>query len=158
MKRWISAAAAILSIFVISNDVLAGGAKRVEIDKATQTLRAYEGSMLVLQSRVSTGRWDKSTPNGNFTALEKHRMHYSRLYHNAPMPYSIQVNGNVFIHGFAYVPAWPDSHGCIRLPLDGINPAKRLFEWIEIGTPISISGHWAGRRESFALELGGAAR
>ena len=119
--------------------------KRVEIDKTLQKLRAYEGDQLVLETRISTGKWDKSTPNGYFTAGEKQRMHYSKLFQNAPMPYSVEVDGNVFIHGFTSVPSRPASHGCIRLPLDGDNPARRFYEWIEPGTPIEISGKWEGR-------------
>jgi len=122
--------------------------KRVVIDKTQQMLSAYEGDRLVFQSRVSTGRWSRSTPNGRFRVGVKFRMHYSSLYDNAPMPYSVQVAGNIFIHGFGVVPAWPASHGCIRLPLDGGNPAKWFFEWVEPGTPITIVGHWQGPPKS----------
>jgi lipoprotein-anchoring transpeptidase ErfK/SrfK len=121
-------------------------AKRVEIDKTTQTLRAYEGDKLFLETHVSTGKWDKSTPNGQFNAGDKDRMHHSRLFQNAPMPFSVQVTGDVFIHGFAYVPHFPASHGCIRLPLDKGNPARKFFDWVEPGTPIEISGRWEGRK------------
>jgi lipoprotein-anchoring transpeptidase ErfK/SrfK len=118
--------------------------KWVVIDKTRQVLRAYEGRHLVLETNVSTGKWDRSTPNGEFSAGDKFRMHYSRRYHNAPMPYSVFVTGNVFIHGFGSVPPWPASHGCIRVPLSGNNPARRLFEWVEPGTPIRIVGQWDG--------------
>jgi lipoprotein-anchoring transpeptidase ErfK/SrfK len=118
--------------------------KHVEVDKTLQMLRAYEGDKLVFQTRISTGKWDKSTPNGQFTAGGKERMHYSKLFKNAPMPYSVQVNGDVFIHGFTSVPKHPASHGCIRVPLDGDNPAKRFYEWVEAGTPIEVSGQWEG--------------
>jgi len=120
-------------------------AKRVVVDKTTQTLTAYEGDTVVLQSRVSTGRTGRRTPSGNFTAGEKHRMHYSHLFDNAPMPWSVQVSGNFFIHGFSSVPDRPASHGCIRMPLDGDNPAKRFFEWVDTGTPIEITGEWVGK-------------
>jgi lipoprotein-anchoring transpeptidase ErfK/SrfK len=119
--------------------------KHVVVDKTTQTLTAYEGEQIFLQSRVSTGRMGHRTPSGNFIAEEKHRMHRSRLYHNAPMPWAVQINGNVFIHGFTSVPDRPASHGCIRMPLAGDNPAKRFFDWVEIGTPIVITGEWAGK-------------
>lgn len=120
-------------------------AKRVEIDKTHQVLRAYEGDRLVLETRISTGKWDKSTPNGQFQAGDKERMHYSKLFQNAPMPYSVQVNDNVFIHGFTSVPNHPASHGCIRVPLTGDNPAKRFYEWVEPGTPVEVTGHWEDR-------------
>jgi lipoprotein-anchoring transpeptidase ErfK/SrfK len=119
--------------------------KRVFVDKTTQTLVAYEGEKVFLQSRVSTGRRGRRTPSGNFNVGVKLRMHYSRLYDNAPMPWSVQVHGNFFIHGFTSVPDRPASHGCIRLPLDGDNPAKRFFEWVEPGTPIVITGEWVGK-------------
>ena len=125
-----------------------GAGKHVVIDKTTQTLRAYEGEKVVIESRVSTGRMGRRTPSGHFTTGEKHRIHYSRLYDNAPMPWSVQVNGNYFIHGFASVPDRPASHGCIRVPLTGDNPAKRFFDWVDTGTPIEITGDWDGKPRS----------
>ncbi len=117
--------------------------KRVEVDLANQRLRAYQGARLVLDSSISTGREGKKTPAGEFKAGPvKSRMHRSRLYHNAPMPWSVQVHENIFIHGFRKVPRRPSSHGCIRLPLTGANPAKWFYNWIDLGTPISIRGHW----------------
>ena len=116
-------------------------AKRVEINKTQQVLRAYEGDRLILQSRVSTGKGN-STPSGNFRVQSKQRMHYSRKYHNAPMPYSVQIWGHYFIHGFSSVPNRPASHGCIRLPLTGGNPARLFYEWVELGTPVEITGRW----------------
>src|SRR5436190_7443621 len=117
--------------------------KRVEVDLSNQRLRAYQGARLVLDSAISTGREGKKTPSGEFTAGPvKSRMHRSRLYHNAPMPWSVQVHENIFIHGFRKVPRRPASHGCIRLPLTGANPAKWFYNWIDLGTPISIKGHW----------------
>ena len=118
-----------------------GFGKRVVIDKTNQTLRAYEGGSLVFQSRVSTGRPGRETPSGRYSAQSKKRMHYSTLYDNAPMPYSVQISGNYFIHGFSSVPNWPASHGCIRMPL---SKAPAFFNWVEPGTPISVTGHWPG--------------
>jgi lipoprotein-anchoring transpeptidase ErfK/SrfK len=115
--------------------------KRVEVDKCTQVLRAYEGSKLILETKVSTGRRN-STPNGSYMVEGKQLMHYSRRYQNAPMPYSVQVWGHYFIHGFHHVPDYPASHGCIRVPMSGANPAKLFYEWVEIGTPVLITGRW----------------
>ena len=120
------------------------GPKRVVIDKTVQKLTAFEGELQVMESKVSTGKAGHRTPSGNFKAASKSLMHYSSLYENAPMPYSVQVNGNYFIHGYSSVPNFPASHGCIRMPLVGDNAAKRFYEWVEIGTPISLVGDWAG--------------
>src|SRR5689334_17200228 len=104
-----------LLIFTLSCQRHSAG-KRVEVDKTNQVLRAYAGDKLVLESPVSTGKEGHSTPNGTFAAGEKSRMHHSGLYENAPMPYSVDLGGGYFIHGFNSVPAHPASHGCIRLP------------------------------------------
>jgi lipoprotein-anchoring transpeptidase ErfK/SrfK len=117
--------------------------KWVEIDKSAQRLRAYENGKLFLQTRVSTGI-KGGPPRGTYYAGDKDRMHFSKLFKNAPMPYAVQLDNNYFIHGFSSVPSRPASHGCVRVPLTGDNPAKRFFEWVERGTPIEVVGY-AGR-------------
>jgi hypothetical protein len=113
--------------------------KQVEVSLAKQQLRGWQGSRLLLQTRISSGR-NNRTPAGNFSAGPyRSRMHYSKLYDNAPMPWSVQVHGHVFIHGFTSVPNYPASHGCIRLPLDGGNPAKFFYEWIDNGSPVRVT-------------------
>lgn len=113
--------------------------KRVEINLTTQQLKAYQGRRLVMQTKISSGK-NRGTPSGSFHAGPyKNKEHYSSLYDNAPMPWSIQVTGHIFIHGYSVVPDFPASHGCIRVPISGRNPAKRLFEWLDVGTPIKIA-------------------
>lgn len=113
--------------------------KRVEVNLQQQLLKCWQGSRLVMQSRISSGRGG-ATPAGNFIAGPyRSRMHFSKLYKNAPMPYSVQIYGHVFIHGFTSVPNYPASHGCIRLPLDGGNPARFFYEWIDNGVPVRVT-------------------
>lgn len=120
------------------------GEKRIEINKKVQLLRAYQGDRVVAETRVSTGRRGHTTPSGDFKAgPEKAKMRYSRKYDNAPMPWSVQVYGGVFMHGYRSVPKYPASHGCIRLPLWGDNPAKWLWNWVDLGTPVRIANDWA---------------
>lgn len=117
---------------------VAPGAQSVEIDLKEQKLQARQGDRLVLETRISSGRRN-STPRGEFRAGPyKAMQHFSSKYNNAPMPWSVQVTGHIFIHGFSSVPDHPASHGCIRLPLGEDNPARFFFEWIEVGTPIRI--------------------
>lgn len=118
---------------------LTSSAKRVEISLPEQQLRAWQGSRLVLQTHISSGR-NGRTPAGIFQAGPfRARMHRSSLYHNAPMPWSVQIYGNVFIHGFTEVPDYPASHGCIRVPLDGGNPARFFYEWVDDGAPVVVT-------------------
>ena len=122
-----------------SNSQSAPKGKRVEINLTDQRLRAYEGNRLVMQTKLSSGK-NRGTPTGSFRAGPyKKEMHYSSLYHNAPMPWSTPVSGHIFIHGYSVVPNYPASHGCIRVPITGRNPAKRLYKWLDVGTPIRIA-------------------
>lgn len=112
--------------------------QRVEVNLATQTLEGWQGSRRVLKTRISSGR-HHSTPKGDFQAGPyRAAMHRSSLFQNAPMPWSVQIHGHIFVHGFTSVPAYPASHGCIRLPLDEGNPAKFFFEWVLTGTPVVV--------------------
>lgn len=118
---------------------LKAGAQRVVVSLKSQQLQGWQGDRLVLQTHISSGR-DGRTPAGEFRAGPfRTRMHHSSLYHNAPMPWSVQINGNVFIHGFTSVPDYPASHGCIRVPLTEGNPAKFFYEWVLNGTPVSVT-------------------
>jgi lipoprotein-anchoring transpeptidase ErfK/SrfK len=121
-----------------------GGVRRVAVSVSEQKLRAYDGGQLVFETRVSTGMEGKRTPTGSFSAQSKDLIHYSSLYENAPMPFSVQFHGNYFIHGFSFVPHYPASHGCIRLPLreDGHCPAEEFYDWVRVGTPIRVVGSW----------------
>ncbi len=119
------------------------GAKRVVVNKREQTLIAFQGERKVLTTNVSTGRAAKQTPTGLFKAQAyKNKLHRSRLYDNVAMPWSVQIVGNVFIHGFKSVPGRAASSGCIRLPLSGGNPAQWFYHWVEPGTSVQIGGKW----------------
>lgn len=121
-----------------SSSSSSGSGKRVEIDLTKQQLKAYQGNRVVMKTRISSGKTG-NTPTGNFRAGPyKSAEHYSSLYHNAPMPWSVQITGHIFIHGFSVVPNYPASKGCVRVPIDGRNPAKRLFKWLDVGTPIKV--------------------
>lgn len=112
--------------------------QRVVVSLKNQQLQGWQGNRLVLQTRISSGRHGR-TPAGEFHAGPfRSAMHYSKLYDNAPMPWSVQINGNVFIHGFTIVPNYPASHGCIRVPLTEGNPAKFFYDWVLNGTPVSV--------------------
>jgi lipoprotein-anchoring transpeptidase ErfK/SrfK len=119
--------------------------KRVAVNRATQRLRAWQGHRLVLTTRVSTGRRGYETPRGSFRAGPiKAPLLISRKYSDAKMPWSVQVHGDVLIHGFPSVPPRAASHGCIRMPLSGGNPARWFYDWIDLGTLITVADRWPG--------------
>ncbi|MGV3615808.1 MAG: L,D-transpeptidase [Fimbriimonas sp.] len=119
------------------------GQKRVFINKRAQMMVGYQGRQTVFRSRVSTGRAGKDTPTGIFRAQAyKNKLHRSRLYDGAEMPWSVHIVGNIFVHGFKSVPGRASSAGCIRLPITGRNPAKWFYYWVEPGTPVTVLGKW----------------
>ena len=115
------------------------GAKRVSVDMREQILQAWQGDRLVFMSPVSTGRIGKETPNGSFHALAKDPDHRSSIY-DSPMPWSVQVVGNIYVHGSESFYDNVGSHGCIRLPLTHGNLAKWFYDWVDVGTPIKVTG------------------
>lgn len=118
---------------------LKAGVQRVVVSLKRQVLEGWQGDRLVVQTHISSGR-NGRTPAGEFHAGPfRTAMHYSSLFQNAPMPWSVQINGNIFIHGFTSVPDYPASHGCIRVPLTNGNPAKFFYEWVLNGTPVSVT-------------------
>lgn len=121
------------------------GQKRVLIDKSGQAIRALQGTRTVLRSHISTGIAAKDTPNGIFKVQPyRARLHKSKLYDGARMPYAVQIVGNIFVHGWPKVRGVPASHGCIRLPVSGPNPALFFYRWADVGTPVVITGKWKG--------------
>jgi lipoprotein-anchoring transpeptidase ErfK/SrfK len=75
-------------------------------------------------------------------------MHISSIY-GSPMPYSVHVTGNIFIHGSGSFSGSPGSHGCIRLPLMHTrNVAEEFFGWIETGVPIRIRGAYIFQKQA----------
>lgn len=130
--------------------IVAPGEKYVEISLKDQRLVAWQGEWKVMETHVSTGRSGYGTPVGDYTAgPEKSRYRVSRKYDDAPMPYAVQLKGGYFVHGSGSVPRYPASHGCVRMPLVGQNAAKYFFNWVDIGTSISITREWSDK----ALEL-----
>ncbi|HTE18362.1 MAG TPA: L,D-transpeptidase family protein [Armatimonadota bacterium] len=119
------------------------GEKRVAINLEAQRMRAWQGNRKVLDTRISSGRPRMETPRGSFRAGPlKTRMLISRKYGDAEMPWSVQVRGDIVIHGFPSVPARAASHGCIRVPLTGSNPARWFYRWVPTGAPIRIANGW----------------
>ncbi len=138
------------------------GAASVVIDISEQTASFYKGGKLVGVSAVSTGREARSTPTGSFRISQKNIDHRSNLYGDyvgpdgrpvvsnvdvyqdkkpagttflgAPMPYFMRVVNGVGMHE-GFLPGFPDSHGCIRMPEE---MAAKFYANTRVGTPVRI--------------------
>lgn len=86
---------------------------------------------------ISTARRGYVTPKGTFRVQSMHRMTYSRLFNNAPMPFTIFYDSHYGIHGTTEVRklGQPASAGCTRLHPDN---ARTLFEMVQKRGPASF--------------------
>lgn len=88
----------------------------IVISKPSQRMYVFRDGVSWGASPVSTGRRGHSTPTGVFPILQKRPFHRSNIYSNAPMPFMQRLTwGGIAIHA-GYLPGYPASHGCIRLP------------------------------------------
>lgn len=123
------------------------------------------GDKLIIETQISTGKQGHNTPSGSFRFLEKTVDKKSNLYgkwvdadtgatlisdgdirkppksgngkfRGAPMPYWCRITpGGVGMH-IGYVPNYPASHGCIRVPKQ-VQPL--IYSKIRVGTPVTIT-------------------
>ena len=122
-----------------SAQILLGGGPapdklRVEISLAMQSVALVRDNVPIYHSRCSTGRSGYSTKRGEFVITNKERNHRSTIYH-VEMPYFMRLSCLDFGMHAGYVPNYPASHGCIRLPED---TARKFFSEIPVGTVVTV--------------------
>jgi len=90
---------------------------QVVVSLKDQHLKVFQGTRLITQSNISSGKSGNDTPIGVFSILQKNRHHRSNIYSNAPMPFMQRLTwSGIALHASDNVPAYPASHGCVRLP------------------------------------------
>jgi hypothetical protein len=101
-----------------------------------QLVHVYRGGVEIGQSTCATGRPGHRTPTGVFTILEKQRQHVSSIYKGAQMPNMERLTwGGVALHA-GNLPGYPESHGCIRLPLKF---SELLFGETHLGAVVIVA-------------------
>ena len=115
--------------------------KSIVIDLTKQEAYAYENGRKVMSGWVSTGKYGHRTPTGHFRILEKDLRHvsskYPKPYGGARMDYMMRITGSGIALHLGFVPNYPASHGCIRMP-NGF--AQKMYSWAPVGTPVIIKG------------------
>jgi lipoprotein-anchoring transpeptidase ErfK/SrfK len=106
----------------------------VSINK--QQLKIYDANGFYAQSPVSSGMPGHSTPTGVFSVIQKHKLHHSNIYSNAPMPYMQRITwSGVALHA-GVLPGYPASHGCIRMPTGF---AIKMWNWTRMGARVIVA-------------------
>ena len=97
---------------------------------ASQTMIVTVDGMSTYTWPVSTARRGYVTPKGSWGVQSMRKMHYSSLFNNAPMPFTIFYNGHYAIHGTTEIKRLgrPASAGCVRLHPDN---ARTLFDLVK---------------------------
>jgi len=110
-----------------------------------QVAYVYRNGIRIARSSVSTGRPGHRTPAGVFTILEKEVHHTSSIYKGAEMPYMERVTwGGIALHA-GDLPGYPNSHGCVRLPLEF---SKLLFGVTMKGATVIIADEHSAPAET----------
>jgi lipoprotein-anchoring transpeptidase ErfK/SrfK len=139
------------------------GKPSVKISIGEQRAYFFKSGHLVGISQLSTGREGKNTPMGKFKVINKDVNHASSVYGDyvdsadnvvvanvdvqtdpkppgthfkgAPMPYYMQIAPGFGMHA-GYLPGYPASHGCIRMPEF---MAENFFKSVSVGTSVTIT-------------------
>ncbi len=94
-----------------------GGLQRgVQVDIARQVLLLVRDGVAVRAIHISSGASGHWTPRGRFSVIRKEVLSWSTPF-SSWMPYANYFSGGYAIHGYASVPSYPASHGCIRVPM-----------------------------------------
>jgi peptidoglycan hydrolase-like protein with peptidoglycan-binding domain len=104
--------------------------KHAEFDWSRQVLVLAQGSRVVRIVPGSSGKPSTPTVFGHFHF-------YSKVpgYNSKGMYYSTFFVSGYAVHGYAEVPVYAASHGCIRIP---IASAISVYRWLTIGTRMFV--------------------
>jgi len=135
----------------------------VLINLTEQTAYLLENGRAALVSPIASGKEGWGTPAGRFQITKKDLNHvsgdfglvvdsYGRIvnpgatpsspvpagchYMPAPMPDYMQFGPYLGMHA-GFLPGYPASHGCVRMPHD---LAAEFFARVEVGTPVEVIG------------------
>jgi len=108
----------------------------VKVDLSDQMAWVYgkDGEVL-FETRVSTGKSGYDTPKGSFVVTNKYRSWSSTIYKGASMPYFQRLSCGDFGLHQGYVPKYPASHGCLRVPSGN---AYKLYQVTKVGDRVEI--------------------
>ncbi len=101
----------------------------LEVHIDHQVLLLVRSGRVVRAIHVSTGAPGTPTPRGRFAITERDPMSWSRRFH-VWMPLAQYFYDGYALHEFSDVPAYPASHGCVRVPAE---EARAVWEFGRTG-------------------------
>ena len=116
-----------------------GGLRRgLELDLRRQVLLVVDHGTVLRAVHASTAAPGYVTPVGRFPVYARARRSWSVRY-RVWLDYALYFFGGHAIHGYPSVPAYPASHGCVRLPLAD---AAFVYAHAPLRTPVWVRSGW----------------
>jgi hypothetical protein len=131
--------------FVWEPERAPAGPVLIVVSKPEQTMFVYRNGIRIARSSVSTGRPGHPTPVGVFHIMEKEKTHVSSIYKGAEMPWMERLTETGIALHAGMLPGYPDSHGCVRLPLEF---SKLLYTVTNDGGTVIIADEHSAPRET----------
>lgn len=108
--------------------------RHVEVHRQKGVTLLVERGRVVRALHSSSGAGRYTTPAGSFSIFRKELNSWSVPY-RVWLPYASYFNGGIAFHGYSEVPAYPASHGCVRLP---IWEAPFAYAFMSVGTHVAV--------------------
>lgn len=123
------------------------GSRHIEVDIERQVLFLVDddgkvGNILPISSGSGKRFYENGYPETRAITpcarLEVYSKHTGwRKSPLGEMHNPMYIVGGIAIHGSDFVPPWPDSHGCIRIPMFA---SHRFPKMVPVGTPVLVYG------------------
>lgn len=108
--------------------------RHVEIYRSLGVVLLVEDGNVVRAVHTSTGAPGRDTPSGQFAVYRKEQLSWS-IQFKVWMPWASYFTGGIALHAYPDVPAYPASHGCVRLPAP---EAQKVYDFAVQGTPVYV--------------------
>ena len=122
----------------------------LEVHVTEQVLLMVRDGRVRRTIHVSTGAAGR-TPLGRFRIIRRERMSWSRTF-RVWMPFAQYFYGGYALHSYPSVPAYPASHGCVRVPPEEI---RGVWRFGRMGMRVWVA---AGAAASEGVSLGARSR
>jgi len=115
--------------------------KEIVVDLHQQKAYALQDGNIIFEGRISSGMVGRDTPEGDYTILQKKRIHHSNLWPKpnggAKMPYMLRLTNSGIAMHLGNVSKRAASHGCIRM---SSTLAKKMYKWARVGIVVHVDG------------------
>jgi lipoprotein-anchoring transpeptidase ErfK/SrfK len=114
---------------------------KLVIDVSKQRAFLLVDGRVAMNTPVSTARTGKYTPRGTHYIGERVRSGKVSTIYDSSMPYWMRLGGSLYGVHAGYLPGYPASAGCVRLPMAA---AQVIYDNTRSGTVVSIYSSWSG--------------